>query len=439
MPTTISLQDQAFALAMFANAAQNQKNEQDKDLAHTASGLIKNAITAASSNAGDYRIDDWKIVWGPAVPPQLIGPAYSVNAMYVAQNVAAPSEYVIAIGGTNFNAFFDKIVEDLFTFAQVPWPYGYLEGLLLAPGAKIALGTALGLGILQGMKPDADLPGGGRTLVDFLRTIVDEKVSITVAGPSLGGALAPTVALWLANTQHGVLSLDWDPKKNATIQLQAFAGPTPGNGAFARFLGLKLGNGVNAHYNSLDVVPHAWQAFGTPALAEIHSIYSSYVDKKTIESGWISLAAGAAILFSAGGDYTVLPRLQRIEGKFSASPSVYDPKAEPLTNYFMQLGYQHIPGYFDTFHFDLQWAPWLLPPPPQASAALSRAVGDALAQKSPSAADVVKSLESRKPDQILVGGALVDAPVGPNDPQAAHVVSLVHTELLKAGRKSSAQ
>jgi len=441
MTTTISLQDQAFALAMFTSAAQNleqNQDQQDKDLAHAAYGLIKSAIATASATNGDYRIDNWQIVWGPAVPPQLVGPAYSVNAMYVARNAAAPSEYMIAIGGTNFNAFFDKIVEDLFTFAQVPWPYGYLEGLILAPGAKIALGTALGLNILQNMKPDPDLPGGGKTLVEFLETIVGQKVNITVTGHSLGGALAPTVALWLANTQHDPLSLNWDPKRNATLQLQTFAGPTPGNSAFAKFLGLKLGDGVKAHYNSLDVVPHAWQAFGTPALVEIHAIYSSYVDKKTIESGWISLAAGAAILLSAGGDYTPLPNLQRFEGKFCSAAGVYDANAKPLTNYFTQLGYQHIPGYFETFNFNLAWAPWLLTPPKQqASAVLSQAVDDALGQQSPSAAEVVQNLQNRKPDQILVGGTLVDAPLGPNDPQAANVVSLVHTELLKAGGRSS--
>lgn len=63
----------------------------------------------------------------------------------------------------------------------------------------------------------------------------------------------------------------------------------------------------------------------------------------------------------------------------------------------------------------------MTPPTQQASAALSQAVDDALAQQSPSPVDVVQ---------------IVDAPTGPNDPQAAHVVSLVHTELLNVGGQS---
>ncbi len=401
MSTNTSSQDQAFALAMFASAAQSQPQTSNQgspdDLAHVASGLITAAIKKAASSSPPSPVGNFKIVWGPAVPPQLIGPGYSLNAMYVAQN-ADTSEYVIAIRGTNFNAYFDKIIEDLFVFAQVPWPYGYLEGLVVAPGAKIALGTALGLSILQNMKPDDDLPGGGKTLVEFLKTIVSQKVTITVAGHSLGGALAPTVALWLANTQQDLLSLNWDPFKNATIQVQTSAGPTPGNSAFAQFLDFKLGDGVKAYYNSLDVVPHAWQATGEPALTEIFSIYSECVDKKTVESGWIFLAAGAAILLSAGGDYTTLRGLQRLEGTFNSSKPLYDPSASPLQNYISQLGYQHIPAYFASFNFDPTWAPWILLPTQQpASAALSQAINDALAQKSTSASDVVQSLQKRKP------------------------------------------
>lgn len=438
MSTDTSPQNQAFALAMFANAGQNQQQDQNTDLGSVASGMITTAITKASSTIGR-----WKIVWGPAVPAQILGPAYSLNAMYVAQSVEEPSKYVIAIGGTNFNAVFDKVVEDLFVFAQVPWPYGFLESVLVAPGANIALGTALGLTILQNMTPSGSLPGAGTKLVDFLKTLVSRKVEITVAGHSLGGALAPTVALWLANTQQDILSLNWDPLKNATIQVQAFAGPTPGNSAFAKFLGFKLGDGLKSYYNSLDVIPHAWQTLGTPSLAELYSLYAGCVDKDkqgTIESGWVALAALTAQALSAGGSYTALPGLQSFKGTFFSLPPIYDSSADPLQNYFNQLGFQHIPGYFGRFSFDLSWAPWLLPAQaqPQASSALSQAINDALTQKSPSPADVIRALQKRSPGKILVGDRSVAAPTGSNDPQAAYVVSLVHAELLKNGGQSPA-
>lgn len=113
--------------------------------------------------------------------------------------------------------------------------------------------------------------GQGECLIDFLKTAVGNAprgVQIAVTGHSKGGALAPALALWLAETQgEGQPGEEkWDPNEKATVHCWAFAGPSPGNPAFsARF---------NRHFdpektpkksrfravvNPIDLVPHAWE------------------------------------------------------------------------------------------------------------------------------------------------------------------------------------
>src|SRR5262249_13625321 len=159
-------------------------------------------------------------------------------------SAATPSQYAIGIAGTNPKSILDWIIEDGFVAWQVPWVYALLD----APGAKIALGTAIGLALLQNMKPSSKVPGGGSTLVDFLATVTKSPVQAAVAGHSLGGALAPTAALWLADTQ-GFLS-HWDRHKNATLSALPTAGPTAGNSAFATYSGKKLGARLTPSYNT---------------------------------------------------------------------------------------------------------------------------------------------------------------------------------------------
>jgi len=104
----------------------------------------------------------------------------------------------------------------------------------------------------------------GITLPDFLRSIIENaesEVDLYVTGHSKGGALAPALAVWLADTQgiEGVAHKhQWDPEARATVHCYAFAGPTPGNQAFADHIDQRLGSRNRRYYNALDVVPHAW-------------------------------------------------------------------------------------------------------------------------------------------------------------------------------------
>jgi hypothetical protein len=113
---------------------------------------------------------------------------------------------------------------------------------------------------------DTDTPfDGGTTLLTFLRRAAARAtvpLDVTVTGHSKGGALAPVVALWLAESRAGHGRPDaqcWDSEGNATVRSVAFAAPTPGNTAFAARLDATLANAVRIT-NDNDAVTRAWAA-----------------------------------------------------------------------------------------------------------------------------------------------------------------------------------
>src|SRR5262249_56320264 len=73
------------------------------------------------------------------------------------------------------------------------------------------------------------------------------------------GALASTLALWLAETQGpgAPLAERWDRERRATVRCWSFAAPTAGNAAFARRAGGVIGTRNRRIVNPLDVVPTA--------------------------------------------------------------------------------------------------------------------------------------------------------------------------------------
>jgi hypothetical protein len=431
-PIIPSEQQAIFALGAFAGLSSSVTGN-DPD--HATLELICTALSKAAGTIGT-----WNVVWGPSVVMQPIGPAVAMNTMYVAQSAANPSQYVIGIAGTNPKSVLDWIIEDGFVHWQVPWVYAPLE----ARGAKIALGTAIGLGILETMKPSSTVPGGGSTLVEFLATITRNPVQIAVVGHSLGGALAPTAALWLADTQ-GFLS-HWDPHRNATVSALATAGPTAGNSAFAAYSGKKLGARLAPYYNTLDVVPHAWQA---SMLAEIPGIYVPHIPKLPVIESLVNFA----LRLSSAGDYTTLPGLTPLPGKFHDVHIKLMPDAQgratpgkgilhdlreliDLERFLLEVAYQHTTAYDSWFHFNPQW--WPTPAVRLGPPAPSPALIAALSVKSATPGDIAQVIHAGAPRKLVIGGGLVDAPSGPSDPRGAEIVAQVAAELLKHGAPSGA-
>ena len=173
---------------------------------------------------------------------------------------------VVAVRGTNAKAILDWIREDGEVFRTRKWEYGTPP-----PGARISESTYLGLGILNSLEPASGTPGSGTTIGDFLKAeVAANRVSrIDITGHSLAGALAPTLTLYLADTQS-----DWDPMGKASLRVTSFAGPTAGNVDFAQYSDSRIGTVTHRVHNPYDIVPMAWN-LGT--LEEIPSLYDPVV------------------------------------------------------------------------------------------------------------------------------------------------------------------
>jgi hypothetical protein len=111
------------------------------------------------------------------------------------------------------------------------------------------------------IRPVADRRDG-QTLVEFFAAETDKRhgpIEVVVTGHSKGGALAPVLALCLKATRTSQAGEPgWDGSGQSMIGCVTFAGPTPGNGAFARRVDRELGSAHQRIANTNDVVTHAW-------------------------------------------------------------------------------------------------------------------------------------------------------------------------------------
>jgi lipase (class 3) len=155
-----------------------------------------------------------------------------------------------------------------------------LQSVLVQPEGLRAVRDALATkpeprpDILRPHPRPAPADDGPADLVTWLaaqasRTAV--PLNVTVTGHSKGAALAQAAALWLREALDSPAER-WDAGRGARVHCHAFAGPTPGNAAFAgRFEGLL---GATHHHlrNTHDIVTHAWQP---DELRQIPALYGS--------------------------------------------------------------------------------------------------------------------------------------------------------------------
>jgi hypothetical protein len=179
----------------------------------------------------------------------------------------------------------------------------------------------------------------GVTLAVFLQAAVvsadGAPVRVTVTGHSKGGALAPTLALWLADTQgdatgEGIVA--WDPERRATVHCVAFAGPTAGNAAFAAHSDEVIGDRCHRIVNPLDVVPRAWE---TGTLATIPALY-----RDAVPNGLVTDLVGEIAAEGTKLGYThVGTRITNLATHEDARHR----------DFFVQAAHQHIAGYLEAF------------------------------------------------------------------------------------------
>lgn len=251
----LTLQQQAFCLSWLSNAASDKVDT----LARLEAQVRQSFETFVTDNAG--RIADWTMAWGPAAsshdgddPTALY---YADNMMYAAEAVVdgAPC-LVVAIAGTNEDDAYDWLAEDFSIVRQVAWPYGD-GGFAGAGEPKISHATATGVADLLALSDPKT--GGVQAFVEGW-TKAHSGGTVIFAGHSLGGALAPSLAVAIIGQNGG-------PFADATLLTLASAGPTPGDPNFAALYGhffpaqpdetgaIRFNTDVvNVH----DLVPTAW-------------------------------------------------------------------------------------------------------------------------------------------------------------------------------------
>ncbi len=237
-------------------------------IAYGSPALVQRHIDEAAPTTGD-----WSVVWlaAPPDPP--------VNFAFLATCKSSGAS-VIAIRGTYPDPFSAAYWDD----GNQDSPFGDMVEWAGAPDAKISAGTSVGLaGVL------ALVDAAGKGLADAVAALAD-GAALIVTGHSLGGTLAPVLALALAEKLSG-----------RPISAVSFAGMTPGNAAFAALFGSNATAGVAVRrvYNTLDTVSYGWdKVFAT------HDFYQPAPQGGVIVAAL--LLATAARLEVGGYDFTAV-------------------------------------------------------------------------------------------------------------------------------------
>ena len=253
MSTTNPLRPTALRFAYLSYTGQLRT-----DIEYTTTDLKTELETNIANNTN--LAGKWDVVWGP-VTYTMPGAVMQMNMMYVVKEKTT-DQYIVAIRGTNGTADLNWLVEDFDVGDMVVWqPQGSSvfpdpDGPYNKP-AMISEATSVGLEILLKMQ-DLTLT---QTLEQYLKSVADAATAswgVTVTGHSLGGALAPTLALYLKMVKH-----TWNTNSYAAVSCIPFAGPTPGNYAFATLAEQTFSQ---------------WQSGGTT--------YQSYLDPCCVSVPW---------------------------------------------------------------------------------------------------------------------------------------------------------
>lgn len=297
-------------LAYLGDAVTGSDESVERDLAHCM-------VKALEEQMG---VEDWELAWGPAVYHFSLG-KLDDNMMYVVRNKKDPAHVVVVVRGTNPDSILDWLVEDFDVVDQVHWPGGNAPA-----GVKTSKSISEGLQILRSMTPEAG-PAPGQLITDFLQGEIDKYqhgLRLDVTGHSLGGALAPALALLLHETLNGKVQISVFP----------LAGPTSGNAAFAAFYDGFLGTSTQRLWNPFDAVPLAWNH---ESMGKMEDLYEPFTRADAVERGLIDSLRSSA----KDGDYAQIDTTQpSISGAVST-----DPKPGEKASWLNEAGWQHHCGY----------------------------------------------------------------------------------------------
>lgn len=223
---------------------------------HQEAAAVAQAVMALERRL----LPEHEIVWGPAVhlPEETavpLAPRVSDALVFVCRDKRT-GDFFVVFRGTNPVSATEWLLQDFRVNYQVPW--NTVQAGPAPAEALVSEGTATAVRLRSTLEPGAGLPGAGTTLGQALRQILEQAggpVTLHFTGHSLGGLLAPVMALWLAD------GLEQEGRQDLLVRyrpvIHAYAGPTPGNRAFAAWMERRLGPG-RRYANRLDVAPGVW-------------------------------------------------------------------------------------------------------------------------------------------------------------------------------------
>lgn len=276
MSTYQTLEQQIHALSLITNAAFGLEFSNYTALESYTSQVVNAILTqdqevqpTNNTNIGNNYLGstaagtEWQLVWGPIVfcHDMTASPIAADNTMALYYN-ASQNQFVVGIAGTNSVSMYGWETEDFEVGTTVLWTS--INPKSAAGASVISTGSSIGISNLLSL---TDPNNGGRTMIAQLQYFLVNSVkqntaypnpAVAVAGHSLGGALTPLMALYLYET---IAAWNTGTYKVKTITAYPTAGPTPGDYNFANYYqGLLSSSFVYvSKYNTLDVVPQAWQ------------------------------------------------------------------------------------------------------------------------------------------------------------------------------------
>jgi hypothetical protein len=288
-------------------------------------------------------IGKFTTVWGPAYHKnkqpvfQDLKREQKVDAMtYIVQDTNHPTDFYVSIRGTTPGTLSEWVFQDFWVGAMVSWDMVPFEGIKPPPPPSsdtpaISFGTNIALSILVKQLKD---PDNGVDIITFLLNQAKEaqkigqKMNIYITGHSLGGALAPTFALYL--NEKWPADID-----KPEIFTYAYAGPTAGNQKFVDHSNQIMGDYCKRFENPLDLVTQVWNA---DSMKRLPTLYKD--PEITMPHLLEKVLMNIAIPAIQDKHYT------QIAVKQTEIPSK---EAKLLTRYVPQMIYQHVFPYIAEF------------------------------------------------------------------------------------------
>ncbi|MGH2717830.1 MAG: IPT/TIG domain-containing protein [Actinomycetota bacterium] len=301
------------ALAQLAGTASAERPS--GDTRERQQRRILDGINAQLAAITSQLSGSWEAVWVGLTRDR-------ANLAYIAHNTSidSPLQYALSLRGTQ--GFGIDILEDLEVATMLPFIGGNVSAGAMEAFTEVVMGTGLLAQLAELLNGQAAPP------------------ALYVSGHSLGGAMATTLALYLAQQS-------WSPAPS--IGVYTFAAPTAGDGGFASAFSAAFPDAACV-WNQYDIVPSAWWnlvdtggggARKPPLLEAAEHFWPGMDPKVGLEtSQLVKRIAGAA----KGNVYVQPNSLQRPPLVLNACYTHTNPevtKIASLGDWLKELDYQH--------------------------------------------------------------------------------------------------